>query len=314
MSPKNRGRGWQVWLASFASIAAIVVCAGFALTSPRVGLADPPPAGRDASDASAPPNGDFDRQSVEEFYRQNIEPIFTRPRGYPGESDGNAACVMCHVWQTSLRFALDEMTDSPDGWTWTEEQSRRNYDVVTQLVNASDPPSSLLLLKPLSTQAGGLAHTGGNYWESTEDPEYQVVLEWIRLLPPAQFTPPPAPTVDFEFYRSCVLPIFQSPLYGQLSCTECHGGGSAGFAPAPASGSALTEAQARQGFQAIQRLILPGDPERSRFLLKPLHPDGGGSYAHNGVRRWQSRSDPEWQTLAAWIRGEVTGSDCSPVY
>jgi hypothetical protein len=50
---------------------------------------------------------------------------------------------------------------------------------------------------------------------------------------------------------------------------------------------------------------------RSRFLLKPLHPDGGGSYAHNGVRRWQSRDDPEWQMLAAWVRGERKGSSCS---
>ena len=44
------------------------------------------------------------------------------------------------------------------------------------------------------------------------------------------------------------------------------------------------------------------------------NPDGGGSYAHNGVRRWQNRNNPEWQTLAAWVRGEVTGSECSPVY
>jgi hypothetical protein len=76
----------------------------------------------------------------------------------------------------------------------------------------------------------------------------------------------------------------------------------------------LTVAEARQGFEALQRLIVPGDPEGSRFLLKPLHPDGGGAYAHNGVRRWQNRNDTEWQTLAAWIRGELTGSECSPVY
>jgi hypothetical protein len=73
-------------------------------------------------------------------------------------------------------------------------------------------------------------------------------------------------------------------------------------------------AEARRGFESLQRLIVAGDPGQSRFLLKPLHPDGGGSYAHNGVRRWQNRSDPEWQTLAAWIRGEVNGSECSPVY
>jgi len=102
--------------------------------------------------------------------------------------------------------------------------------------------------------------------------------------------------------------------YGQLPCSSCHAGGQAGFAPRGTGGGALTEAQARQGFERLQRLIVAGNPEQSRFLLKPLHPDDGGSYAHNGVRRWRTRSDPERQTLAAWIRGEVTGTDCSPVY
>jgi hypothetical protein len=61
----------------------------------------------------------------------------------------------------------------------------------------------------------------------------------------------------------------------------------------------------------VSRLVLPGNPVQSRFLLKPLHPDGGGSYTHNGPRRWQSRDDPEWQMLAAWVRGERTGNSCS---
>ena len=46
-------------------------------------------------------------------------------------------------------------------------------------------------------------------------------------------------------------------------------------------------------------------------MLKPLHPDGGGSYTHNGPRRWQSRNDPEWQMLAGWVRGERKGTTCS---
>ena len=58
-------------------------------------------------------------------------------------------------------------------------------------------------------------------------------------------------------------------------------------------------------------MIIPGNPEQSRFLLKPLHPDGGGTYTHNGPRRWQSRNDPEWQMLAGWVRGERKGETCS---
>ena len=68
---------------------------------------------------------------------------------------------------------------------------------------------------------------------------------------------------------------------------------------------------ARRGFEVVKRLIVPGNPIQSRWLLKPLHLDGGGSYTHNGPRRWLSKDDPEWQMLAAWVRGERTGSDCS---
>lgn len=218
---------------------------------------------------------------------------------------------MCHTWQTSLRFHLEPMTETPDGWAWTPAQSTLNYEAVTQLVNASDPASSKLLRKPLAEEVGGEGHTGGTYWESTDDPEYQAVLEWIEMLPEAEFTPPPGPTLDFEFYRTCVQRVYDTPRYGQLPCTECHAGGFTGFAPRAANGTAWTEQEARRGFEAIQRLIVPGDPVRSRFLLKPLHPDGGGSYTHNGVRRWPSRDDPEWQMLAAWVRGERTGSNCS---
>jgi hypothetical protein len=266
---------------------------------------DATPAGAASTSAAA----DLERRSFD-FYRDNVEPIFARPRGYP-ERNEDAACVMCHTWQTSVRFSLQNMTETADGWVWTAGQSAINYQVVTQLVNASDPSSSRLLRKPLAASAGGIGHTGGTYWDSTGDPEYRVVLDWIGMLPPERFTPAAEPELDFEFYRTCVQQVYRSPRYGQLSCEQCHAGGFTGFAPRAADGTAWTEEEARRGFEAIQRVILPGDPIQSRWLLKPLHPDGGGSYTHNGVRRWPSRDDPEWQMLAAWVRGERTGGDCS---
>ena len=245
-----------------------------------------------------------------EVYRRNVEPLFSRPRGYPNRGE-SAACVMCHTWQTSLRLRLQPMTETADGWAWTPAQSTLNYEAVTRLVIASDPAISRLLRKPLAPEAGGEEHTGGVFWQSTSDPEYQAVLDWIETLPAAEFTPPPAPTLDFEFYRTCVQRVFDSPRPGHIPCTQCHAGGFMGFAPRPANETAWNESEARRGFEAIQRLIVPGNPVESRFLLKPLHPDGGGSYTHNGVRRWRSRDDPEWQMLAAWVRGERTGNNCS---
>jgi len=291
----------EMTMAAFALVASVSVFGTLGLTSATET--------RPTDTAAADVREDIERVNFD-FYRQNIEPMFVRPRGYP-DQDGNGSCVMCHTWQTSLRFALEDMTETSDGWGWTPGQSAINYQVVTQLVNASDPTSSKLLAKPLSARAGGLGHTGGDYWDSTDDPEYQVVLQWIESLPDAEFTPRPEPTLDFEFYSTCVQEMYRNPRYGQLSCQECHAGGFTGFAPRAANGTAWTEQEARRGFDVIQRLILPGNPIQSRWLLKPLHPDGGGSYTHNGVRRWQSRDDPEWQMLAAWVRGERSGSSCS---
>jgi hypothetical protein len=269
--------------------------AAFLAASPSV-LAQAP-----AKPGAAPRQADVDS------FRKTIEPIFMRDRG--GTIPGVAACVMCHTWQTSLRFDLE--TPATDAG-WTADQSRMNFQMITQLVNTKSPETSPLLVKPLDPAAGGPGHTGGAYWKSREDPEYQAVLTWIRSLPADRYIPAPMPAVDFQFFRSCVQPVFATPREGHIRCSNCHGGGQLGFAPTPAGGrTEWNEEEARQAFRVIARLIIAGNPEKSRFLLKPLHPDGGGSYAHNGVRRWQSRDDPEWQMLAAWVRGERKGSSCS---
>jgi hypothetical protein len=241
-----------------------------------------------------------------EAYRNAVERVFLRDRG--GTMPGYAACVMCHTWQTSVRFSLQ--TPATDTG-WTVEQSRHNFAVVTKLVNTADPESSRLLRKPLNASAGGVGHTGGAFWDSRNDPEYLAILKWIRSLPADKYVPGPEPALDFEFFRSCVQPIFANPLEGHIRCSNCHSSGVIGFAPPPQSGSTWTDEEANRAFRTVSRLIIPGNPEQSRFLLKPLHPDGGGSYTHNGPRRWQSRDDAEWRMLAEWVRGQRKGRDCA---
>ena len=260
----------------------------------------PPPPTPSATQASA-----FPGAADVEAYRNTVERLFMADRG--GTMAGYAACVMCHTWQTSVRFSLE--TPATDAG-WTAGQSRRNFDVVTKLVNTASPESSRLLLKPLAAEAGGLGHTGGTYWTSRNDPEYLSVLQWIRRLPAGQYVPEPEPALDFEFFRSCVQQVFANPREGQIRCSNCHSGGLIGFAPAPQRGNVWSDEEARRAFQVISRLILPGNPEQSRFLLKPLHSDGGGSYTHNGPRRWPNRDDQEWRMLAGWVRGERTGPGC----
>ena len=248
----------------------------------------------------------FPQPADVEVYRKSIEPVFMTSRG--GTAPGMAACVMCHTWQTSLRFALE--TPATDAG-WSAEQSRRNMDVVGRIINTADPESSRLLRKPLAPDAGGLGHTGGTFWRTKDDPQYQRVLMWITSLPKDKYVAAKEPTVDFEFFRACVQPVFANPREGQIKCSNCHNVDPIAFAPVPADGKMWNDEEAKRAFQVITRLVVPGNPEQSRFLLKPLHPDGGGSYAHNGVRRWPTRKDPEWMMLAGWVRGERTGNRCS---
>ena len=238
-------------------------------------------------------------------FRSVVERVFLRDRG--GTMPGYAACVMCHTWQTSVRFSLE--TPATDAG-WTAEQSRRNFDVVAKLINTADPESSRLLRKPLNPAVGGAGHTGGTFWSSRSDPEYVALLQWIRSLP-NKYVPAPEPALDFEFFRACVQRVFSTPREGHIRCSNCHGSGMIGFAPVPQNSGMWSDQEAKRAFQVVSRVIIPGNPEQSRFLLKPLHPDGGGSYTHNGPRRWQSRDDPEWRMLAAWIRGERKGPNCS---
>jgi hypothetical protein len=284
------------WLTLSLSTFVLALCVSLLPAEPLLHAQQPGTA------KGAPP-----RTADVESFRKTIEPIFMKDRG--GTMAGYAACVMCHTWQTSLRFDLE--TPATDAG-WNADQSRMNFEMITQLVNTRSPENSYLLLKPLEPKAGGLGHTGGTYWTSRSDPEYQAVLAWIKTLPADRYVPPPAPPVDFEFFRACVQNVFATAREGHIKCSNCHNAGQMGFAPIPGEGrTQWNEEEARQAFRVIARLIVAGNPEKSRFMLKPLHPDGGGSYAHNGVRRWQTRNDPEWQMLAGWIRGERKGNSCS---
>src|SRR4249919_2597457 len=81
-----------------------------------------------------------------EMYRTQVEPIFLKKR------PTHARCVSCHVAALS-RFQLQML---PDGQTsWTPQQSRLNFQVVSQLVDFKDVLASPILKHPLAEEAGG---------------------------------------------------------------------------------------------------------------------------------------------------------------
>ncbi len=244
-----------------------------------------------------------------ERYRAEVEPIFIAPRG--GHGPGISPCATCHV-NSGTPLKLQPLQEREDGSVfWTEAQSRRNFEAVSRLVVPGQPERSRLLRKALAVQAGGAPfHIGGRFFASQADPEWQTMADWVRAadtspdLTAAETSPPP---LDFEFFQTCVQQIFLNKREGRMECVHCHGGGSRGFASTLPQGRAFWNLEeSRQNFEILRRYVEPGFPLRSRFLTHPLAPEAGGDHFHSGGRRWFSQDDPEWQMLAAWVRGEET--------
>jgi hypothetical protein len=114
-------------------------------------------------------------------------------------------------------------------------------------------------------------------------------------------------TLDFEYFKTQVQPVFLIKRTGYTRCVVCHsGGGEAGFLQ-PLSPGATTwnDEQSRKNFEAASRLVMPGQPMKSRLLTHPLEPKAGGDEFHNGGRQFTSQDDPQFQTLANWVTGKT---------
>lgn len=114
-------------------------------------------------------------------------------------------------------------------------------------------------------------------------------------------------SLDYEFFKSRVQPIFLKKRPGHARCYTCHAESSNNafrlekLAPGT---TAWTEEQSRRNFQLVSGVVVPGDPSKSRLLLTPLAPEAGGRAFHSGGRQFSSRDDADWQTLADWARGQ----------
>ena len=107
-----------------------------------------------------------------ETYKKTVEPIFAKKR------PGHARCVACHSASNNA-FRLQPLAE---GGSWTEEQSRRNFESVSKLVNAANPQASKLLIHPLAHEAGGDEfHSGGRQFLSRDDPDWKAIAVWIGV-------------------------------------------------------------------------------------------------------------------------------------
>jgi hypothetical protein len=240
-----------------------------------------------------------------DVYRTRIEPMFLKPRA-ADEGSGHS-CFECHTTMAT-RMRLQPL--SPGATEWTPEQSRQNFAAVSRLVTPGDPMKSRLLLHPLAPSAGGdPTHTGGKFWESPDNPEWQMVAAWIKAaVPVASAATSAAPTLDYEFFKARVQPIFMATRGEHARCTSCHipAAGAFRLQPLSAGATSWNEEQTRRNFQSASQLVAPGDPLSSRLLMHPLGATAGGDPFHTGGKQWTSKDDPEWQVLLAWVTGKTS--------
>jgi hypothetical protein len=107
-----------------------------------------------------------------DYFKAKVQPIFVAKR------TGRARCISCHVTPTGAVFQLQKL--APGETSWNEEQTRKNFEAVTQVVALPGNPKSPLLIHPLAEDAGGdFFHSGGKQFPSQNDPEWKTMKAWI---------------------------------------------------------------------------------------------------------------------------------------
>src|SRR5579863_1214285 len=116
-----------------------------------------------------------------------------------------------------------------------------------------------------------------------------------------------SPSLNYEFFKTKVEPVFLNKRPARARCVACHSraGNNTAFRLQPlAPGSTnWTEEQSRKNFESTKVLVVPGNVEKSRLLTHPLAEEAGGDFFHTGGKQFDSQNNPEWQVLKEWVMG-----------
>ena len=141
-----------------------------------------------------------------------------------------------------------------------------------------------------------------------------VVVCWVLLVGLLSQQPVPSSTapssLDFEFFKTKVQPIFLAKRPGHARCISCHAadrGEVLHLQPLSPGSTTWNEEESRKNFEAVSRAVVPGNL-KSPLLIHPLAEEAGGDFFHSGGKHFNSQSDSEWQTLKAWVLGQMASS------
>ena len=122
--------------------------------------------------------------------------------------------------------------------------------------------------------------------------------------------PRSAATLDFEFFKTKVQPVFLAKRPGHARCIACHAGPTSQILhlePLSPGHATWDEEQSRKNFEAAKFVVVPGNL-KSPLLVHPLAEEAGGDFFHSGGKHFNSQDDPEWKVLKAWVMGQTSAS------
>jgi YVTN family beta-propeller protein len=147
--------------------------------------------------------------------------------------------------------------------------------------------------------------------------EMAAAAQWQNAASPSDQSKSQSPAhaaLNFQSFKSEVQPIFLRERPGHARCYGCHSEANRIFHLQKLSPGAAdwSEEQSRQNFQTVLQLVVPGEPASSPLLLHPLAPSAGGDPFHSGGWQFASQNDPDWLTLADWVRTLRPASQTMP--
>src|SRR5580692_2997573 len=120
-----------------------------------------------------------------------------------------------------------------------------------------------------------------------------------------------AATLDYEFYKAKVQPIFLTKRPGHAPCVMCHAESNTilRLQKLPEGQTTWGEEDTRKNFEVVSKIVQAvDDPLKAKILTHPLAPEGGGDAYHSGGRQFATKKDPYWKTIAAWVQGATLTS------
>ena len=107
-----------------------------------------------------------------DFFKSNVQPIFLKKR------EGHTRCIVCHAGANNAMRLTPLAANTAN---FTEEQSKTNFETLSRIVTPGKPMESHFLTHPLQPEfGGGMYHSGGRQFISTDDPDWQSMRDWVN--------------------------------------------------------------------------------------------------------------------------------------